>query len=133
MNAKGFTLFEFCAVIILTVMLLGLTLINFINSIEKAKAELAINSLMSIRYAQTWYQGKNGKFSNNLNELDNWGLAKEQLSKDNDWSYSILSAENSEFVAQALRSKGPYAGQSILLDEKGNISVSQKTVPWERE
>ena len=112
---KGFTLVEVLIVVIIIGILASIGIPQFATSIEKAKGGEARAYFGHIQTAEKIYYAEKETYTNNLSDLD---LNLTQTY----WSISITTPTSITFTATATRSGGTYSGQTIIMDERSNMS-----------
>ncbi len=131
MKKDGFTLIELLIVVIVIGVLVAIAIPNYMRSVERSKAGKAKNNLHAIKDSQTWYRAFNDIYCDNINTLASWGLPLESITADKDWSYSIPAYSAMAVQITATRTSGPYAGQSISMDENGSLTTTAPDAPWD--
>ncbi|MCX5692270.1 MAG: type IV pilin protein [Candidatus Omnitrophica bacterium] len=115
MNCKGFTLVEVLIVVIIIGILSSIGLPQFAASIEKAKGGEARAYLGHIQTAEKIYYAEKETYISNLSDLD-LNLTQKY------WSISITTPTSITFTATATRLGGTHSGQTIIMDERSNMS-----------
>ncbi len=115
MHRKGFTLVEVLIVVIIIGILAAIGVPQFADSIEKAKGGEARAGLGHIQTAEKVYYAERDVYTTDIsNDLD-VNLTERY------WAFQI-TAGSTTYLATATRSGGPRNGQTISMDERGNIT-----------
>lgn len=124
---KAFTLIELIVTVVIIGILAGLALPQFTKTFETTKAKEAVAALQQIRTGERSYRieentywpsgaGDNAAINTQLSlSLD--------TRADRNWDYSIIAVANT-FTATAQRTSGRNAGETITIDENGNLGGS---------
>lgn len=114
MNPKGFTLVEVLIVVIIIGILASIGIPQFADSIEKAKGAEARASLGHIQTAEKIYFAERETYTNNLGNLD--------ISLPQRYWAITVNATATTYTAIATRSGGTRSGQTVTMDQSGNLS-----------
>lgn len=127
MKKKAFTLIELMTTVMVIAILVSIAIPNYINTVERARAREARSTLESMRAAEQSYAAERREFISLVNPTD-WeavGLEDPNLNANASWTYSgTMSNAGADFDATATRIDGPYAGETINLDQDGVETVS---------
>ena len=115
MARKGFTLVEVLIVVIIIGILASIGLPQFAVSIEKAKGGEARAGLGHIQTGEKIYYAEKEYYTTNLADLD-INLTQHF------WSFVITTPTSTTFAATATRLGGVHKDQTIIMDEKSNMS-----------
>ena len=114
-NRKGFTLVEVLIVVIIIGILASIGIPQFADSIEKAKGGEARAGLGHIQTGEKIYYAEKEYYTTNLSDLD-INLTQKY------WSFVISTPTSFSFIATVTRLGGTRSGQTIIMDEKSNVS-----------
>ncbi|MBU1043002.1 MAG: prepilin-type N-terminal cleavage/methylation domain-containing protein [Candidatus Omnitrophica bacterium] len=118
MKKKAFTLIELMLTVMIIAILVSIAIPNYINTVERARAREARATLESIRAAEQSYAAERRDFIAPTNDAE-WnaiGLENPNTGTNASWSYTVTTGP---LNIQASRLTGPYALQTISLDENG--------------
>ena len=115
MNRKGFTLVEVLIVVIIIGILASIGIPQFAASIEKAKGGEARAGLGHIQTGEKVYYAEKEFYTTNLGDLDITLTQKF-------WAFNISTPTSTEYLATATRSGGTHSGETIAMDQAGNVS-----------
>jgi prepilin-type N-terminal cleavage/methylation domain-containing protein len=115
MNRKGFTLVEVLIVVIIIGILASIGIPQFAVSIEKAKGGEARAGLGHIQTGEKVYYAEKEFYTTNLGDLDITLTQKF-------WAFNISTPTSTEYLATATRSGGTHSGETIAMDQAGNVS-----------
>jgi len=115
MACKGFTLVEVLIVVIIIGILASIGLPQFSASIEKAKGGEARAGLGHIQTGEKIYYAEKEYYTASLADLD-INLTQQF------WSFVITTPTSTTFTATATRLGGTRSGQTIIMDERSNLS-----------
>jgi len=110
---KGFTLTEILIVVIILAVLAALVLPRFMAQDERGIVAEAVGMLSAIRQGEAAYLLENAAYTSDLAKLDI------DTSPATKFSYSITSASETAFTAQATRLDGKCAGKTVTLTQAG--------------
>ncbi len=127
---KGFTLVELLMVVIILGILVSLALPNYMAGVEKTKAGKAKQSMQAIRSSESWYRAHMDEYVADITVLQEWGLPLNAILADQDWAYTVDTADAIDLLIRATRQNGPFTGESITMDEEGALAVSVAGTPW---
>jgi len=117
MNRRAFTLLELLIVVLIIGILAGIGIPQLSNSIEKAKGGDAKLGLNQIYRAELEYgANRMGLYTDSIGDLSEVVLTKRY------WTFTIDATPSNVFTAIATRSSGSRSGQTITLDNLGNLS-----------
>jgi len=121
-NFKSFTLLELTVVIIIIVILVSIAFPHYIKILERAKISSAKTKLALIRQAEGVYFSLHNTYTDDFGELaKEVPEIAEEILGDEDWSYKIVFANNTSFLAEAERKRGDYEGYVITINEVGKF------------
>ncbi|MFH1062552.1 MAG: prepilin-type N-terminal cleavage/methylation domain-containing protein [Candidatus Omnitrophota bacterium] len=135
MNRKGFTLVELLMVVIIIGILVTLAVPSYYKSIERAKGGKAKSSLRTITNAQIQYRALNDTYVNGadltlLADVDLPAELQDGATGDGDWTYACTSTDiTADVLTTATRNLGPYAGDTVTMDQDGfyiNVDAHQE-------
>ncbi|MFH1853992.1 MAG: type II secretion system protein [Candidatus Omnitrophota bacterium] len=112
MNRKGFTLVEILVVTVLIAVLTALALPMLVKTLEKAKMDEAVSNLNFIRAAQERYSLSYNTFSSDIDSLN---IEDPNDSSARYFNYTIVSADDDDFIARAQRVPGAPASYGDYL------------------
>ena len=120
MNRKGFTLIELLIVVIIIAILASIGIPQYASSLEKAKGVDAREGLAHIyREEQVYYGYKGEVYTDSIDELgEDVALNKRY------WNFIIVIPTSNSFIATATRISGSHSGQTVTIDNLGNIAGS---------
>lgn len=129
---QAFSLVEIIVTMTILAVLMAISAPSVIQSVEQSHADLAGAGLRMIHTSQRFYWLENRTYATTLQTLVNAGLIDENLTSiQSRYEYSITSANNSTFQAQARRRlindmdmaiyDGAWQG-TFLIDETGVIT-----------
>ena len=116
MNKKGFTIIELLIVVLIIGILTAIGIPQLAKSLEKAKGGDAKIGLNQIYRAERVYEGNRTFYTNSIGDLIDVVLTERY------WAFSIDTPTSISFTAIATRSSGSCSGQTITLDDLGNLS-----------
>ncbi len=119
---RGFTLAELAIVIIIIAILAALAIPQFTRMQERAKASAAKAKLDMIRKAETIWHSLHDNYTTDVNKSLAVEVPEVRKVNDSDWNFTILTANDTHFVAEAKRNRGNWAGTNITIDENGTIN-----------
>jgi len=117
MNRRAFTIVELLIVVLIVGILAGIGMPQLVSSIEKAKggdAKLGLNQLY--RAELEYGANRMGFYTDSIDDLSEVTLTERY------WTFSIDATPSNAFTAIATRSSGSRSGQTIILDNLGNLS-----------
>ncbi len=121
----GFSLVELTVIVLILGILATFAIPNFIKAAERTKEKEAISFLHQIRAAEIVYRSEENTFwpagsietdPDTIDSALNTSLDTRELN----WDFSITAAANT-FTATAQRTSGRNAGETITIDENGEI------------
>ena len=116
MNRKGFTLVEVLIVVIIIGILAAIGIPQFADSIEKAKGGEARAGLGHLQTGEKVYYAEREVYSSTLGDLD-------VTLTQRYWTFTI-AATATTYTATATRSGGSRSGETLTMDQAGNIDGS---------
>ena len=117
MNRKAFTIIELLIVVLVIGILAGIGMPQLADSMEKAKGGDAKLGLNQIYRAELEYgANRMGLYTDSIDDLSEVTLTNRY------WAFSINATPSNVFTAIATRSSGSRSGQTITLDNLGNLS-----------
>lgn len=117
MNRRAFTIVELLIVVLIVGILAGIGMPQLVSSIEKAKggdAKLGLNQLY--RAELEYGANRMGLYTNSIDDLSEVTLM------DRYWTFSITTPTSSTFTVVATRASGGRSGQTMTMDNIGNLS-----------
>ncbi|PIP68095.1 MAG: hypothetical protein CO035_07810 [Candidatus Omnitrophica bacterium CG_4_9_14_0_2_um_filter_42_8] len=114
-RSRGFTLVEVLIVVIIIGILASIGTPQFAASIEKAKGGEARAGMGHIQTGEKIYYAEREYYTTNLSDLD-INLTQTY------WSFVITTPTSNSFIATATRLGGTYSGQTIIMDERSNLT-----------
>jgi len=117
MDQRGFTLIEVLIVVIIIGILASIGVPQFAASIEKAKGGEARVGLGHIQTGEKIYFAEKEFYTRNLADLD-INLTQKY------WSFSITAPTPTTFTATAIRLGGVHSGQTIIMNQKSELTGS---------
>ena len=133
MKRKGFTLVELLMVVIIIGILVTLAVPNYYRSIERAKAGKAKAAMDGVRKAELQYRAFNDEYTATLDpDLANFDLPGDLWDGDDgDWAYAITANTADTLEVTATRNAGPYAGDSVTMDQDGLYTNVAGHAEWD--
>ena len=129
-KSGGFTLLEVLIVLVILAVLAGLAVPAYISSIEKQRKQEAINSLGAIRSSENRYWGLGNTYSSTPTDLD-FAFNIVPPGSRMHFTYSLVSAGDTVFVAQAIRTgtdfsatSGAGAGYTVQINQAGLLTAN---------
>ena len=117
MNRRAFTMLELLIVVLIIGVLAAIGIPQLGKSIEKAKGGDAKLGLNQIYRAELEYgANRMGFYTDSIGDLSEVILTKRY------WTFTIDATPSNVFTAIATRSSGSRSGQTITLDNLGNLS-----------
>lgn len=120
---KGFTLIELIVVVIIISILATLAIPQYIAATERAKSAKARHAIGLISQAEKLYRAGTDTYINIITKADltvSPGLSDyvelTDITKDNDWSYTVTGASTRLFLITATRLGGSDTG-TITMDQ----------------
>lgn len=118
MNRKGFTLIEILIVVIIVGVLASIGIPQYAASLEKAKGVDAKESLAYIYREEQVYSGyRGGIFTNSITDLGSDVILNIRY-----WNFTLDTPTSTSFIATATRISGSHSGQTVTIDNLGNIA-----------
>ncbi len=118
MNREGFTLIEILIVVIIVGILASIGIPQYASSLEKAKGVDAKESLAHIYREEQVYSGyRGGVFTNSIDSLGSDVALNTRY-----WNFTIATPTSTSFIATATRISGSHSGQTVTIDNLGNIA-----------
>jgi len=119
MNRKGFTLIEILIVVIIVGILASIGIPQYASSLEKARGVDAKQGLAYIYREEQVYAGyRAGIFTNLITNLGSDAVLNTRY-----WNFTIATPPTSDsFIATATRISGGHSGQTVTIDNLGNIA-----------
>jgi len=114
-RSRGFTLVEVLIVVIIIGILASIGTPQFAASIEKAKGGEARAGMGHIQTGEKIYYAERETYTTNLSDLD-INLTQTY------WSFIITTPTPNSFIATATRLGGTCIGQTIIMDERSNLT-----------
>lgn len=119
----GMTLTEVMVAVIIIGILASIALPRYQRAMEATKAKEAVASLEQIRHGEIVYRGDENTY---YGPQDDISIITSQLRifwhiREQDWDYSIDSADKDTFTAIATRIGGLYPNGKILIDDTARI------------
>lgn len=124
---KGFTLLELVIVIIVIGILVAMALPQFVRMAERGRVAKANIMLDMYRKAEGIQHAKDATYTGDFTELQ--VEIPEITDNDTDWTYAITSADANGFVVEASRITGPFAGNTITIDQTGTVGGTHPLRP----
>ncbi len=125
---KAFTLMELMLVVIIIAILASIAIPSYIKTMERAKAREAMATLQSMRAAELAYSSERRQFitlsPSNDNDWKAVGMDNPNDNAQRAWNYDLQVTGSTTFNATATRADGPNTGQTIIMDDGGNVSGS---------
>jgi len=117
---SAFTLIEILIVIIVVGVLASIAVPSYYHMVEGAKKDIARSGLRLIYTGEKMYFADNKSYTSNMQDL----LKYIEIPDSSDYNYSILTASETDFTAQAKR------GATILtIDATGVINDASESYP----
>lgn len=116
MDREGFTLIELLIVIIVIGILATISIPQLADSLERAKGGDAKIGLHQIYRAEQVYNENRAFYTNSISDLTDVTLTERY------WKFTIDTPTSTSFIAIATRTSGSRSGQTITLDNLGNLS-----------
>ncbi|MFH1094102.1 MAG: type II secretion system protein [Candidatus Omnitrophota bacterium] len=127
---SGFTMVELMITVIIIGILVSMAIPNYARSLERSKCSQAIQILKNMRNAGLSYYANNETFPTPGQETDLEDEVGANFYSDDsnaDWDFSITTGNNTTFVVQASRRRGPHPfGSTITITD--NPSANQNEV-----
>jgi len=126
MKKKAFTLIELMLTVMVIAILVSIAIPNYINTVERARAREARSTLESMRAAEQSYAAERREFID-LGASGTWeavGLEDPNLNSNASWTYTGVTTTGLDFTATAQRIDGPYATDTISINEVGAETVT---------
>lgn len=123
----GVTLAELMTVIFVIGILVVLAVPQYIRTAESTRAEEAVVSLQQIRHGEIVYRGAENSYWPLSATQNNIATINTQLNltldgrSERNWNYSVTAPTALTFTATAARIRGRNTGETITINESGNI------------
>ena len=118
---KGFSLLELCIAVIVVALLAALAMPLFVKNMEKSKTGEVIANLNLIRMAEKDYFIEKAVFTTTIGSLS---VEDPNNITNKYFSYTIPSANATDFTARATRNAGPYSGDYYEISKDGAINCA---------
>jgi prepilin-type N-terminal cleavage/methylation domain-containing protein len=119
---RGATLLELVIVMTILGVLLSLGIPSFQFALEQSRAQVASANLEAIWSAQRLYWLENRTYAADVATLQSTGMLDSSLSSQTFFTYEIISADASTFVAIATRTSNQKWNGTFTIDQTGTLS-----------